>query len=458
VSTVADPDGVWEGPEPSHFEVHASPRRPASRSLGDPLLRNSVILGCGTTLLNGASWLYHVIMSRALGPADYGALNALIGLTLVLTVPANTLQMGLSTLVARLWANGEVGVIRSTVAHLLQYVLGFAAVACVLLVAASGPLARALKLASPVPVMIAGTVLLGWAALPVLRGVLQGMHRFAALGVSLVAEGTVKLGIGVGLVMLGFALNGAVAGISVGSLGALLLTAATLRARPQGSALTTAELRDIARHLAPYAAVIGCFAVLTQSDVVLMKALHDPGQAGIYAAASAGGKTVLYVTAALPMILLPEAARRHELAQDQRTVLRRLLAMGGLVGGVLVTTFFLFPLSVIRLLFGASYLGAASLLGYIGLGMLAFQLAMLTAYSHLARGNVRFLKPLGALTVFFPILVWIFRSDLTGMAALIAVMGSLSLLVVWRQGTREPHEGTKRNARLPIAADGSLAE
>ena len=434
---IADSNGVSRGFAASRQGVRPSARRRTVRSVADPLLRHSVILGGGMALLNGASWLFHVIMSRTLGPADYGALNALIGLMLLLTVPANTLHMGVSTLVARLWAAREVGAIRSTVAGMLRYVFGFGVVACAVLMAASGLLAHALKLASPVPVVIAGTVLLGWTALPVLRGVLQGMHRFAALGASLVAEGIVKLGIGVGLVMLGFALNGAVVGISLGALGALLLTAAALRDRLQGPALATSEIRDIARHLAPYAVVIGCFTVLTQSDVVLVKALHDPVQAGIYAAASAGGKTVLYVTAALPMIALPEAARRHELDQDQRTALVRLLSIGALVGGALVTGFFLFPLHVIRLLFGASYLPASPLLGYIGLGMLAYQLATVTAYSQLASGNLRVTKPLGALAALFPVLVWVFRSNLIGVAVLIAVMGNLALLTVWRQGARE---------------------
>src|SRR3989475_8934907 len=316
---IADSNGVSRGFAASRQGVRPSARRGTVRSVADPLLRHSVILGGGIALLNGASWLFHVIMSRTLGPADYGALNALIGLMLLLPVPANPLHMGVSTLVARLWAAREVGAIRSTVAGMLRYVFGFGVVACAVLMAASGLLAHALKLASPVPVVIAGTVLLGWTALPLLRGVLQGMHRFAALGASLVAEGIVNLGIGVGLVMLGFPLNGAVVGISLGALGALLLTAAALRDRLQGPALATSEIRDIARHLAPYAVVIGCFTVLTQSDVVLVKALHDPVQAGIYAAASAGGQNGLSVPPTAPPVALPPRPPRPALDHGPRT-------------------------------------------------------------------------------------------------------------------------------------------
>src|SRR3989304_4069139 len=67
----------------------------------DPLLRQGLVLTLSMAAMNGANWLYHAVMRRALRPAEYGGLSALLGLLFIMTVPATTIQMGLSALVAR---------------------------------------------------------------------------------------------------------------------------------------------------------------------------------------------------------------------------------------------------------------------------------------------------------------------------------------------------------------------
>ena len=50
-------------------------------------------------------------------------------------------------------------------------------------------------------------------------------------------------------------------------------------------------------------------------------------EAGVYAAASTAGKIVLYLTALLLMVVLPETVQRHTLQGDGRSVLVRGLLM-----------------------------------------------------------------------------------------------------------------------------------
>ncbi len=71
------------------------------------LLRHSLVLTIATAVVHGTNWLYHVVMSRALGPVSYGGLSALLGLLVIMTVPVNTIQMGLSVFVARARANRQ---------------------------------------------------------------------------------------------------------------------------------------------------------------------------------------------------------------------------------------------------------------------------------------------------------------------------------------------------------------
>lgn len=393
----------------------------------DPLLRHSVTLTLAMTVLNVANWLYHVVMSRALGPADYGGLSALLGLLLISTVPLSTIQMGLSALVARAQAGGGEAFRKDTLLRNVRRALLLGVALAGILALLSPWVASVLRLASGAPVVIAGTVLISWAVLPVLRGVDQGLQRFGPLGLSLATEGLIKLGTGVILVASGLGLGGAIGGVSLGALGSIVVTLVVARRWPEPGPHRGGEAQAILlRSVLPYTLAILCFSVLTQADVLLVKALFSPYEAGMYAAASTGGKIILYLTAPLAMVILPEIARRHALSQDGRSVLMRGIFYACLAGGPLVLVYFLAPAAVIRLLFGSPYVEAASLLGILGVGMLAYELALLGVYYRLGVRQPRAFQRIGLLAIVFPILILTFGRSLQTVAVLVAASGILA--------------------------------
>lgn len=376
------------------------------RLRADSLLRDSFNLTLAFGVMNLANWLYHVVMSRALDPIGYGSLSALLGMLLVLTVPVNTIQMGLSTVVALAYARGEEVALWAHLSASLRVFLGFGGVTFAAIAVLSGKLAMLLQLSSPVPLLIAATVLISWSMLPVLRGMLQGAQRFHALGLSFAAEGLLKFGAGAALVMLGFGLNGAISGVSLAGFGALGLTLLPLwgRMHPERQP-EDVDFVQVLRPLAPFGVAIGCFTLLTQADVILVKAFFPPHQAGIYAAASTAGKVILNLTAALAMVTLPELTRQHSKAGDGWSVLARGLLYGGLAGGGTVALYFLAPQVVVQVLFGNAYLDAVPLLGLLGLAMLAYELALLIIYYLLGTGQRGFLKSISVIAVAFPFLI-----------------------------------------------------
>ncbi len=397
------------------------------------LLRHSLVLTFATAVLHGTNWLYHVVMSRALGPVSYGGLSALLGLLVIISVPVNTIQMGLSAFVARARANRQEPILTGVISRSLRIFGLLGAAAFVILSLSSSWLVRILRLDSPVPVVMSGSVLIWWAVLPIFRGWLQGTERYGVLGASLAAEGVLKLTVGVLLVALGFGLTGAVGGVTLAALGALVLTLwASRDLVSYGQDNGGMELRTFLRSLVPYGLAIGCFTMLTQADVVFVKVFLPPHTAGIYAAASTGAKIILYVTAALPMVMLPEIAWRHEVNEDGETILKRSLVYGGLPGIMLVCIYFLVPEKVVRLLYGSAYLEAAPLLPLLGVAMFAYELALLGIYAELGTRRWGVLKPLGGLVIAFPVLVWVMRATARGVAFLMVVLALLALgTVAW---------------------------
>jgi O-antigen/teichoic acid export membrane protein len=373
-------------------------------------------------------------MSRALGPADYGALSALLGLLFVLTIPANALQMGVSAAVARAAARGEA----PSMQGMLRRAAGYAALGggatFAVLAAASGGIAAALHLDSRASVVAAGAVVIPWAMLPVLRGLLQGAQQPGRLGLSLAAEGVIKFAAGAGLVIAGAGLLGAIGGVALGAGGAALLTLALLQARltvRRGTA--AAGLRPLVSSVLPYAAAVGCFTVLTHADVVIARILLPARDAGLYAAASTGAKIVLYLTGALPLTLLPEVARRHAANQDGHDILLRSWLYGGAAGAALVLAYLVAPRLIIRLIFGPAFVEAAPLLGALGIAMLGFELALLGVYHQLGRRQEGLLWPIAGITALLPVLMWIFGGNAHTIATVIMALGLATFAVVaWR--------------------------
>lgn len=414
----------------------------------DRLARDGLVLALGMAGMSAANWVYHMVMSRALAPAGYGGLSALLGALFILTVPVTAIQMGVSASVARgghatdLPSSRAVGA-PSAVAGSAPFspgmlsrwlrlflLLGLAAFA--LLVAFSSPLAAMLRLESPVPVIIVGTALISWLPLPVVRGMLQGMRRFWALGRSFLTEGVLRLGLGVLLVSLGLGLNGAVAAISLASLGALAATMHSARALSiTVSSASTAGSGDAFRWLMPYLMAAAAMTVLTYADVVFVKTRFLPLQAGIYAAASTGGKIILYATAPLAMVMLPEVARRNGRGTRSWGVLIRSALYATCAGGALLAGYALAPGAILRVLFGGAYVAGAPLLPLVGLGMLATELALLGIYYLLGEGRTGILRWIVLEAVAFPIALVVLARSLHATALLVVVAGLVAVGVVW---------------------------
>src|SRR5438876_1175069 len=57
-----------------------------------PFTRDAALLLVALTLLNGSNYAFNVVVSRLLGPGDYGELGALLAATMVLSVPFGVVQ------------------------------------------------------------------------------------------------------------------------------------------------------------------------------------------------------------------------------------------------------------------------------------------------------------------------------------------------------------------------------
>jgi O-antigen/teichoic acid export membrane protein len=190
------------------------------------LPRAFLVVAPAMAAANALNYAFNLVMSRLLGPADYGALGALLALVLVGTVPGVALQAVVArhtTLageaVGRLWARVLVAVVA------VGGALG-------LLTVAASPALRAFLHLQPLgPCLWLAAALLPLPLLSAVQGMLQGREWFGALAAVLLVAAAGRLAAGVGLVSGGLGVSGAMAATAIGSAVAVLAAVPRLRAR-----------------------------------------------------------------------------------------------------------------------------------------------------------------------------------------------------------------------------------
>ncbi|MHB8293854.1 MAG: glycosyltransferase [Acidimicrobiales bacterium] len=332
--------------------------------------------------VNVVNFGFHMIMSRLLGAAVYGALGSLLGLVLVLGVVTGALQVAVTQAVAEHGGRpGSVEVRRPLWRAGLAGLVGFAAFA-----GAAPAIDGFLHFSSAVPALWLGAfVSLGIVGL-VLQGVLIGELRFRAVAVAMLAGGAARLVSGLVLVAIGFGLDGAIAAsaINAGVTCAILLWSLRYQLRP-GRGLPVLGLR--LRSTMASVVALGGFSVYTSIDSILARHYLPPVLAGNYVAAATAARIALFLPGAVAMIAFPRLVASTDAIEDRR-LLTHALGLVGLLAGFAALVMLVVPGLVVTVLFGSTYVFAAHVLGILGVSAAGMALVSLLAYVHLARRSV----------------------------------------------------------------------
>jgi O-antigen/teichoic acid export membrane protein len=401
----------------------------------DALLKHSVIMLTASGLGGVADYLYQVLMGRMLGPEDYGIFGALFSLAYVLTVPARSIELSTAKLVNTLQAAGRADDLGFVLRHRTRQVALGSGVGLLSMVAASGLIARLLRLPSGIPVMVLGLAFLAKLLVPVFMGAMLGLQRFRGLGVSNIMSALGKLAFGVVLVLLGLGVEGAVAGMAFGPslwivLAVWLFLADVLRRPAADRTIPRASGYAVSVLLAYL-----CLTLLHNVDVVLVRRLFDPTQAGCYVAASTLAKVVLFSSMAIAGAMFPKVSAAHESSEEDNKLLRAALAYAGVLAGLAAAVLSLLAGAIVPALYGADYGLSVGLVGPFSLGMVFFSLSYVLAMYWLARNRSGFVLLLGVAVVAEVAGILLLHETLLQvvvvftaiMAAVLVGMGALSL-------------------------------
>lgn len=404
---------------------------------------------------NACNYLFHALVSRTLGPGEYGAFVSMLALLTVLSIPSQALQTVMARRVSVAEVAGRHAESAGLARRLLLRVLAVGAVLGLALVLVRGWVAEFFRLSSAWPLVAVGMTVLVMLATPVLRGALQGAQRFGQLGANLLADGLGRLLIGGLLLALGLGTAGAVGASAAGCGLALALAFLALRSFFQASPAEAASPEPMAgfyAELLPATAVFGAFLLLSTLDVLAVKHYFPPEGAGYYSAASIVGKAFLFLPLAVANVLFPKVSARRAQAQPAFPLLRHSLLITALaLAGCAALVWWLAPW-IVWTLFGRAFVQPMTLTLARGFSLAFTPLALvyLLIQYHLAAENRRFL--------------WLLVADLPVLAAGLVLFHGTLPQVLWVVGGNHlllflaGYAFTPRRdavAELPLAVTGA---
>jgi O-antigen/teichoic acid export membrane protein len=289
-------------------------------------LRRGLVIAVAMGVMNVATYGFTIVAARILGPGDYGALAALMGVLMVISVASLALQATAARRIAA--APRDVRQIESVILRVgLQASLGVAAV-CLLL---SPLIDLVVRLDSP------GTAaLLAVAAFPVTlmgaqAGILQGERRWWPLALIYLGVGVPRLLVGTAMILWRPTEFAALSGVALAAYVPVLVGWGALRhPREPGEQSLEHTSRALWHETFHNSHTLLAFFALSNIDILVARNVLDARQAGLYAGGLILVKAVLFLPQFVVVLAFPSMSE----AVAARAALFKSLVVVAVLGAV----------------------------------------------------------------------------------------------------------------------------
>lgn len=423
-------------------------REMIKRYWADKFWRNNIIFFCLSIVVAGLNYMYYPVMGRMMDVRHFGEAQMLLSIVNIVTILLGAVQVVIVNISANQDHLGKKGqqIIRQ-LERLSLYVVIFIASVMTL----GAPLLRSFfSFESALPFVILGLVLIASVSMSFRRAYLQGKQHFGLVSaIGLLFSGG-KLVFSIIFVWLGWHTSGAVGGLLMASLVALVFgIRAAMHVGYGASGYASSGLKVLKPELRYLASVMVVSLILTfllSGDILVAKRFFSPDVAGQYAGISAVAKIIFFAIMPLSEVLLasvgPSNSLRHNLTTGRRSITTAIV-----IGGGLLACFTFFPSLTIGVLMGDRYTAYTPILPSISLAIFLASIGYMCMYYLLALRM--YIAPyLAIIAGGVTLLLVLLRHGTLEMVVSDFIMGSLLLIVlisvvaVWKYKCLESNNGS----------------
>ncbi len=385
-----------------------------------------VLFASGLSFVFG--YFFHSFMARKLGPEDYGILEALLSLLLIILIPISTIQ----AVVAR-FSSVYIGSQKHECIYLLmkegfKKLFGLGIILFVFISILSPFISDFLRISSIIPVVFLGMAVFLSILLPVSRGILLGMQNFNQFGLNISLEKIVLFISGVGLV--GFGVNGAMFSLVLSLFIVLFLSVIPLGKIKYKKPSKSLKRANIIRYSIPVFISLSAIAIISNIDMIIVKHYFDPLQAGGYATINILGKLLFLLSLNIANVIYPKASELYIKKTGSVFLLRKGLFYMGIISLFTIIVYALFPQQIVNLIFGKQYLNYTSLLVPYTIFMTIMAFVVIIVHYYLSTMNFTFIKPLIFSVILELIFLEIFHESLIQVIEVLLICSMILLILL----------------------------
>ncbi len=375
-------------PAPAQTSRRVPPGETERRTSGRVLLGGGTILALAVLVANAGNYALNLLLGRWFEPAQFADANLMVTLMLLVTAVAVALQLVSARYAGIHQARGTDADADVMAAWLLRRARLAGVGLGLLLAAPAFWWADVFQVESPWAFVILAAGMPAYLVQAVGRGLLQGRLRFGALAATFVVEMVVRLGVAVGLVAIGFGVNGATAGLSASFIVTWFVVAWIQPVAATGSP-SRAELGDLATYIAPVGLLLVGQIIINNGDVLVVKNAFEPDEAGQYSAVALVGRAVFFLSWSAVTTLFPAVAQRGEAGGDTRRLMLSGVAVVGVICGTLVLGAAIAGERLLTLMLGSGYAGLGTPLVLYAIATSIFAVANVIVSLQLSLGRPR---------------------------------------------------------------------
>ncbi len=332
--------------------------------------------------VNAGNYFYNLILGRILGPEQFADAAILVTFLLVLSFMAMTFQL----VTAKFSVVFEDSIFSAFISKVYKNAIVVGLTLGVLTIAFATKLQALFNTSSSTIFVIFGCGVPLYFLMSVNRGVYQGKKAFKSLSITYQTEMISRLLITLGLLFFFNIQSSTVIAIGiVASLGFGLIPFKFKIQPLKNLKVISSNDNKLVRNFF----IITAFYELTQiiinnSDILLVKHYFESYDAGLYASLALIGRVVYFIAWMFVMLLLPTVVQLKKDGKETAHVLFKYVGYVSAIAIVIVLGCYIFPETVIRLLFGEPYISMASLLWKYALATGLFAVSNIFAYYYLS--------------------------------------------------------------------------
>jgi len=346
------------------------------------IIKGSIVLLIVFNLYSLLNLIFQSLMARHLSVAEYGVLAALGYFIYFSGMFSDSIQ----TVVARYSASEkDKGKVKDLILRVFLIALSIAGIFTVLYM-----IIMYISFRKTIPYGLAalnGAAIFIFLIVPVMRGTLQGKKRFFALGLDLFLEAIIKIALGIGLVLIGWKVYGAIAGIAVSLLVAFLFSVFLLRDVFKAKR-SPFGIKNLFHYSLPFFIVMFAIFSFYSVDLILAQILFPKNVAGEYSIISILSKIIFWGTQPISRAMFPIVIERSSKKIRKDSAYANAFALVSLGIVLALLAFYFFPNLIITVFSGKTLHLSTFLLFLLGLSMAALSYAHLNLLHDLSVKSV----------------------------------------------------------------------